>query len=39
MTHSTAASASDGLVDALHPSGPAAQHADKLMLFGQFIGS
>lgn len=39
MTHSTAAWASDGLLEALHASGPAAQHADKLKLFGQFIGS
>jgi hypothetical protein len=28
-----------GLVDALHVAGPAAEHADKLMLFGRFVGS
>ncbi|HET7579854.1 MAG TPA: hypothetical protein VFK33_11295 [Bacillales bacterium] len=30
---------SDGLVEALHVSGPAHEHTDKLMLFGQFVGS
>jgi hypothetical protein len=29
----------DGLSEALHVSGPAPEHADKLMLFGQFVGS
>src|SRR5262249_52022022 len=29
----------NGLIDALHVSGPAHEHADKLMLFGQFVGS
>jgi hypothetical protein len=28
-----------GLIEALHVAGPAAEHADKLMLFGQFVGS
>ncbi len=28
-----------GLVDALHVTGPAAEHAGKLMLFGRFVGS
>jgi len=28
-----------GLIEALHVSGPSAEHADKLMLFGQFVGS
>ena len=28
-----------GLVEALHVTGPAAEHADKLMLFGRFVGS
>jgi hypothetical protein len=29
----------NGLIEALHVSGPAAEHADKLMLFGRFVGS
>jgi len=29
----------NGLVEALHGAGPAAEHADKLMLFGRFVGS
>jgi hypothetical protein len=29
----------DGLVEALHVSGPAGPHADELRLFGRFIGS
>jgi hypothetical protein len=29
----------EGLVEALHVSGPAGVHADKLMLFGRFVGS
>lgn len=29
----------DGLAEALHAAGPANEHAEKLMLFGQFIGS
>lgn len=28
-----------GLIEALHVTGPAAEHADKLMLFGRFVGS
>jgi hypothetical protein len=28
-----------GLVEALHVDGPAGEHAEQLMLFGQFIGS
>jgi hypothetical protein len=28
-----------GFIDALHDSGPAGEHAGKLMLFGQFVGS
>ena len=28
-----------GFIDALHVSGPAGEHAGKLMLFGQFVGS
>jgi hypothetical protein len=28
-----------GLIEALHDTGPAGKHADKLMLFGQFVGS
>ena len=28
-----------GLIEALHVAGPAAEHADKLMLFGRFVGS
>jgi hypothetical protein len=31
--------ANGGLIEALHVSGPAPAHADKLMLFGQFVGS
>jgi hypothetical protein len=27
------------VIDALHVSGPAGEHAGKLMLFGQFVGS
>lgn len=26
-----------GLIEALHVTGPAVEHADKLMLFGRFI--
>ena len=29
----------DGLVEALHATGPAGPDADRLQLFGQFIGS
>jgi hypothetical protein len=29
----------DGLIEALHACEPAGEHADKLMLFGQFVGS
>ncbi len=29
----------NGFIDALHVSGPAGEHASKLMLFGQFVGS
>jgi hypothetical protein len=29
----------EGLVEALHVSGPAGEHAHKLMLFGRFVGS
>lgn len=29
----------NGLIEALHVTGPAAEHADELMLFGQFVGS
>ena len=29
----------DGFIDALHVSGPADEHAGKLMLFGRFVGS
>jgi hypothetical protein len=28
-----------GLIEALHVSGPASEHQDKLMLFGRFVGS
>src|SRR5215471_18477164 len=28
-----------GFIDALHVSGPAAEYAGRLMLFGQFVGS
>ena len=28
-----------GLIEALHVTGPAAEHAGKLMLFGRFVGS
>ncbi len=28
-----------GLISALHVSGPAGEHVDKLMLFGRFVGS
>jgi hypothetical protein len=28
-----------GFIDVLHVSGPAGEHADKLILFGQFVGS
>ena len=28
-----------GLIEALHVTGPAAEHADKLMFFGRFVGS
>jgi hypothetical protein len=28
-----------GLIAALHATGPASEHADKLMLFGRFVGS
>jgi|SRR6516164_3687818 hypothetical protein len=28
-----------GLIEALHATGPAGEHADKLMLFGRFVGS
>ena len=31
--------ASDGLVDALHVDGPAGPHADRMQLYGQFVGS
>lgn len=31
--------AGDGLAGALHAAGPGGEHADKLMLFGQFVGS
>jgi len=29
----------EGLIGALHVEGPATEHADELMLFGQFVGS
>jgi hypothetical protein len=29
----------DGLIEALHVAGPHGKHVDKLMLFGQFVGS
>lgn len=29
----------DGLINALHDTGPAGEHADELMLFGRFVGS
>jgi hypothetical protein len=28
-----------GLIAALHATGPAGEHAGKLMLFGRFVGS
>jgi hypothetical protein len=31
--------ADNGLIEALHDGGPAAEHADRLMLFGRFVGS
>jgi len=34
-----AARPDNGFIDALHVSGPADEHAGKLMLFGQFVGS
>jgi len=43
MTASTAGPPGEapgaGLIEALHVSGPAPQHRDKLMLFGRFVGS
>ena len=40
MTADPAATEPDvGLVRALHVTGPAAEHADRLMLFGRFVGS
>jgi hypothetical protein len=39
VTGTTDMTPSDGLVEALHAAGPAAELADKLMLFGRFIGS
>jgi len=29
----------NGLIAALHVTGPGSEHADKLMLFGRFVGS
>lgn len=39
MTGYTDPTLSTGLLRALHVSGPAGEHADKLMLFGRFVGS
>jgi hypothetical protein len=38
-TDSDPSRADDGLIGALHAPGPAGPHADKLRLFGQFVGS
>ncbi len=35
----TATRAGSGLITALHVDGPTGEHADKLMLFGRFVGS
>ena len=39
MTATSAAWPHDGLVGALHVAGPAGEHAEKLMMFGRFVGS
>jgi hypothetical protein len=39
MASDSARPSVDGLIKALHASGPSADHVDKLMLFGQFVGS
>ncbi|SEB55970.1 hypothetical protein [Streptomyces melanosporofaciens] len=39
MTTDSPLPADHGLMDALHATGPSGEHADKLMLFGQFVGS
>ncbi|WP_201761028.1 MULTISPECIES: hypothetical protein [unclassified Nonomuraea] len=39
MTYDADLSAERGLIEALHVSAPSGAHADKLMLFGQFVGS
>ncbi|MDP4511802.1 hypothetical protein [Nonomuraea turcica] len=39
MTYDPKLPADQGLIDALHVTGPSGEHADKLMLFGQFVGS
>jgi hypothetical protein len=38
-TMNQADSTGSGVIEALHVSGPAPEHADKLMQFGQFVGS
>ncbi len=37
-TATTTSEPGSGLAAALHASGPAPEHADKLMLFGRFVG-
>jgi hypothetical protein len=39
MTRTHTTRPGNGLIEALHVAGPAAEHADKLMLFGRFVGS
>jgi hypothetical protein len=39
ISKTDATSRGTGLIEALHVNGPAAEHADKLMLFGRFVGS
>jgi hypothetical protein len=39
MTHDEDSSTGHGLIEALHVPEPSGQHTDKLMLFGQFVGS
>jgi hypothetical protein len=39
MTASSATLPPSGLVGALHVAGPAGEHAEKLMMFGRFVGS
>jgi hypothetical protein len=39
MTSDAQLPADQRLIDALHAMGPSGEHADKLMLFGQFVGS